>query len=94
MSVLNLTFEELCEVVQTCELLRLPPSPPPYLKHVIERRLHTTAPDLAPRVREFSQRQMKQLSGYIRFTHRLVVRRLPGIDRAVWASGTSPPRDT
>lgn len=76
MSVLNLNLDELVAVVRTCELVHLSRCNLPYLGHLIARRLDATAPALAVKVRAFDRRQMAQLCGYIRHTHRLVLRQL------------------
>ena len=87
MSALDLTFDELVAVVRTCELVHFSCCTPPYLKHLIARRLEATAPALAPKVRGFDQRQMAQLCGYIRLTHRLVRRQLQPVAGAPAGAG-------
>ena len=89
MSALNLSLDELVAVVRTCELVHLSRCNLPYLGHLIARRLDATAPPLAQKVRGFDRRQMAQLCGYIRLTHRLVTRQLQPANRGAAVAGAT-----
>jgi hypothetical protein len=69
---LRITFDELVEVVRTCDQIEIETCTPVYLKDFIAKRLAKRFDLLAATVMKFSAEQMRGLCAYIKDTHALI----------------------
>ena len=69
---LRITFDELVEVVRTCDQIEIETCTPVYLKDFIAKRLEKHFGHLAATVIGFSVEQMSGLCAYIKDTHALI----------------------
>jgi hypothetical protein len=69
---IDLTLDELTEVVRTCKNIYIEDCTPPYLQDFIAARLALTFPELSTKVRRFAHPQMDGLCGHIKRTYELL----------------------
>lgn len=72
MPSMQLTLDELTEVVRTCRAIQIEDCTPPYLQDFIAARLQTGFPELSIKVRRYGQQQMDALCSHIRRTYELL----------------------
>ena len=71
-SSIDLTLDELTEVVRTCRSIHIEECTPPYLQDFIAARLAMGCPGLSTKVRRFAQQQMDELCDHIKLTYELL----------------------
>ena len=69
---LRISFDELVDVVRTCESIEIDTCTPDYLQEFLAKRLDTRFAVLAAKLRNFNDAQMEALCHYIRDTHSLI----------------------
>jgi hypothetical protein len=69
---IDLTLDELTEVVRTCKNIHIEDCTPPYLQDFIAARLALAFPELSTKVRRFAQQQMELLCAHIKRTYELL----------------------
>ena len=72
MAALDLTLDELTEVVRTCRAIQIEECTPPYLQDFIAARLQMTFPELSAKVRQFCKHQMDAICAHIKRTYELL----------------------
>jgi hypothetical protein len=68
----DLTLDELTEIVRTCNNIHIEDCTPPYLQDFIAARLAMGFPELSTKVRRFAQQQMEAICAHIKRTYELL----------------------
>ena len=69
---IDLTLDELTEVVRTCKSIHIEECTPPYLQDFIAARLAIGFPELSRKVRRFAHKQMDAVCDHIKRTYELI----------------------
>jgi hypothetical protein len=72
MNNLDLTLDDLVEVVRTCDAIEIESCNPPYLKDFIAARLMDTFPGLSTKVRGYDEEQMHGVCEHVKATFALL----------------------